>query len=390
MPHFQNPHPIITDTASLAALCDALAHEPFITIDTEFMREKTYYPELCLVQVAGEKDAAAIDPLAPDIDLAPLYTLLANDKVLKVFHACRQDMEIFHQKMGALPQPIFDTQVAAMVLGYGESIGYEGLVNKVLGKPVDKSSRFTDWAKRPLSEKQIEYAMGDVIHLRDIYRALQKRLEETGRTEWIKEEEEPLLIPDTYEVNPDEAWRRIRLRNTSPRYLAMLQAAARWRELTARGRNVPRGRIIKDETLAEVAHTKPASFADLQAIRGFYPTMNATHYEPLFDALREVQSLPSSQYPRLPDREPFPPECEALADMLRLLLKACAVRERVVPRLIADKDDLEALAMGKRNNIHALTGWRKEIFGNRALLMLEGKIALKADGKNGIAFVDIG
>ncbi len=382
-------HPIITDTPTLAALCERLAHEPFVTIDTEFMREKTYYTELCLIQIAGEKEAAAIDPLAIDIDLTPLYKLLANPKILKVFHACRQDMEIFYQGMNALPAPIFDTQVAAMVLGYGESIGYEGLVNKILGKPLDKSSRFTDWSRRPLTEKQIDYAMGDVLHLRDIYRALQKRLEETNRIHWIAEEMKPLMETETYEVHPDDAWRRIRARNTSPRYLAMLQAAARWRELTARGRNVPRGRVMKDETLAEVAHTKPDNFAALQSIRGFYPSMNATHYDPLFDALRQVQSMTSDQYPRLPEREPFAPESEALADMLRLLLKACAVKERVVPRLVADKEELEALAMGKRDHLHALTGWRFEIFGKRALQMLDGKIALKADGKNGITFIDV-
>jgi ribonuclease D len=383
-------HSVITDTAALAMFCQRLAHEPFITIDTEFMREKTYYPELCLVQIAGENDAAAIDPLSADIDPAPLYALLANPNILKVFHACRQDMEIFHQGMDALPAPIFDTQVAAMVLGYGESIGYEGLVNKVLGKPLDKSSRFTDWAKRPLTDRQIDYAMGDVLYLREIYRSLQKRLEETNRAHWITEEMAPLMDPKTYEVDPEEAWRRIRLRNTSPRYLALLQAAARWRELTARGKNVPRGRVMKDETLAEVASAKPDNFAGLQAIRGFYPTMNAAHYEPLFESLRAVQSLPSSQYPRLPEREPFAPESEALCDLLRLLLKACAAHARVVPRLIAGKDDLEALAMGRRENIHALTGWRFEIFGKRALEALDGKIALKADGKNGITFVDIG
>jgi ribonuclease D len=298
-------------------------------------------------------------------------------------------MEIFYQSMKSLPAPIFDSQVAAMVLGYGESIGYEGLVNKVVGKPLDKSSRFTDWAHRPLSQKQIDYAMGDVIHLREIYRVFEKKLAEARRIHWIAEEMAPLLEPSTYEVNPDEAWRRIRMRNTSPKYLAYLQAAARWRELTARGRNIPRGRVMKDETLAEVAHAKPDNFAGLQAIRGFYPTMNGAHYEPLFNALREVQSLSPTQYPRLPEREPFAPESEALADLLRLLLKACAAKERVVPRLIADKDDLEALAQGKRDGIHALTGWRFEIFGNRALKTLEGKIALKADGKNGIAFIEV-
>lgn len=227
------------------------------------------------------------------------------------------------------------------------------------------------------------------MHLRTIYEALAKKLEETGRNEWIAQEMGPLFEITTYEVAPDDAWKKIRFRNTSPKYLAMLQAAARWRELTARARNVPRGRIMKDETLAEVAHVKPDNFADLQAIRGFYPTMNASHYDPLFEALREVHAQPSSTYPKLPEREPFLPESEALSDMLRLLLKACAAQERVVPRLIADKEDLEALVQGKRENIHALSGWRFDIFGKRALQILEGKLALKADGKKGIAFIEV-
>ena len=382
-------HTVITQTQPLKELCERLAKETFVTVDTEFMREKTYYPDLCLIQIAGETEAAAIDPLSGEIDLQPLWELLMNPDVLKVFHACRQDLEIFYQKMGALPRPIFDTQIAAMALGYGESVGYESLVNRVLGKSIDKSSRFTDWSRRPLTEKQIDYAMCDVLYLREISQVLGEKLDESARTEWIQEEMEPLLHPRTYDVDPDDVWRKIRFRNTSPRYLAVLRAVARWRELTARGRNVPRGRVMKDETISEVAQSKPEDFAALQAIRGFYPTMSSRHYDPLFDAIREAVALPSSDHPKLPEGERFPPECEALAEMLRLLLKACAAKERVVPRVIADKEDIEALALGKRDGIHALTGWRFEIFGRRALEMLDGKIALKADKKNGITFIDI-
>ena len=382
-------YPVITNTDSLASFCEKLAHEPFITVDTEFMREKTYYPLLCLVQVAGEHDAAAIDPLAAGIDLAPLYALLANPDVLKVFHACRQDMEIFHQAMGILPAPLFDTQIAAMVCGYGESVGYEALVNKVLGKSVDKSSRFTDWSKRPLTEKQIDYAIHDVLHLRHIYIALQKRLEETGRISWIGDEMEPLMDPKTYMTDENEVWRKFRLRNTSPRNLAMLQAAARWREVTARMRNVPRGRIMKDETLAEVALSKVKTFAELQAVRGFYPTLQAAQYDGLFAAMRDAEALPNADCPRLPDRDIMPEGSEAIADLLRLLLKACAAQHQVVPRVIADKDDLDALAVGKREGLHVLTGWRFELFGKHALRLLEGGSALKVDGKNGITFIDI-
>ncbi len=380
--------PVITDTATLAALCERLAHEPYVTVDTEFLREKTYYPQLCLVQLAGKDESAAIDPLAATIDLTPLYALLANEKVLKVFHACRQDMEIFCNKMQKLPAPIFDTQVAAMVLGYGESVSYESLVNKTLGQSVDKSSRFTDWSKRPLTPKQIDYALSDVIHLHAIYSVLVDRLNETSRGGWIAQEMQPLLDPQTYDANPDEVWRRIRLRNTTPRYLATLRAAARWRELTARERNVPRTRVMKDETLAEIAHSKPEDFTTLQAIRGFYPTMQATQYDALFTALKQAQNLPSSEMPRLPARTILTESDEALIDLLRLFVKSCAAKHHVVPRLIANKEDIEALVLGKRNDIHALTGWRYEIFGKDALRLLEGKIALKADPKNGIVFID--
>jgi len=383
-------HPVITLNSDLEAFCRRLAHDPCVMIDTEFMREKTYYPELCLIQVAGVSEAAAIDPMATGIDLAPLYALLANPEVLKVFHACRQDMEIFYHEMKAVPSPIFDTQIAAMVCGYGESVGYESLVNKVLGLPVDKSSRFTDWSKRPLSDKQLDYAMNDVLHLRDIYHALAKQLQKTGRAHWIEEEMAPLLDPATYDMNPDDAWRKIRLRNTSPRYLAMLRAAAKWRELVARERNVPRGRIMKDETLAEVAQSKPKDFTALQSIRGFYPTMSAPQYESLFAALQEAESLPSGDLPRLPPRVMIDASSEALVDMLRLLLKGCAAEHHIVPRLLADKDELDMMALGTRENIHALQGWRYEIFGKQALRLLEGKIALKANDKNGITFIDIG
>jgi len=380
---------VITESAALAAFCARLESEAFITVDTEFMREKTYFPQLCLVQIAGSNEAAAIDPLASDLDLTPLYTLLANEHVLKVFHACRQDIEIFYHHAGKVPSPIYDTQIAAMVCGYGESAGYESLVNKILHRSVDKSSRFTDWSKRPLTEKQLTYAMDDVLHLREIYAALQKRLTETGRAHWINEEMQPLLDPKTYDMDPNDAWRKIRLRQNSPRYLAMAQAAARWRELTARERNVPRGRVMKDETLAEVAHTKPEDFVGLQAIRGFYPTMSATHYESLFAMLKEAETLPSSEWPRIPAKPAMPEGSEAIVDLLRLLLKACAAKHHVVPRLIADKDDLELLAIGTRENIHALTGWRYEIFGEHALRLLSGNVAIKADGKNGITFIDL-
>lgn len=380
---------VITDTSSLEKFCASLFSEQYITVDTEFMREKTYYPQLCLVQVAGETSSAVIDPLADSIDLSALYSLLANEKILKVFHACRQDMEIFYYKMGKLPTPLFDTQIAAMACGYGESVSYETLVAKTLGVSVDKSSRFTDWSRRPLSEKQLKYALDDVLHLRETYTVLQKQLSNAGRTPWIHDEMQALLMPETYETNPDQAWQKLRLRTTSPRYLASVQAVARWRELAARARNVPKGRIMKDETLTEVASTKPQDFASLQAIRGFYPSMQAAQYESLFAEIKALESLPSSSYPRLPERTFIPSGSEPLVDLLRLLLKHCASVNQVVSRIIADKEELELLAIGKRNDIRALTGWRYDIFGEKAIKLLEGKIAIKADGNNGIAFIEM-
>lgn len=379
---------VITDNAKLECFCTALAHETFITVDTEFMREKTYYPQLCLIQVAGEKESAIIDPLAPGINLDALFRLFENPAILKVFHACRQDMEIFYQAMGKLPAPVFDTQVAAMVCGYGESASYETLVNKILRASVDKSSRFTDWSRRPLTEKQLTYALDDVLHLREIYKVIAQQLQESGRVDWIQEETAPLTDTSTYDNNPNDAWQRLRFRNTTPRYLATLQAVARWRELTARERNVPRGRIMKDETLTEVASAKPTSFTDLQAIRGFHPTLQTGQYSKLFDAMKAVESLPSCEYPRLLAKPQFLPEVETLVDLLRLLLKNCAAKKQLVPRLIADKEELELLASGNRDGLHVLQGWRHDIFGQHAVRLLEGKILLKADKTLGIAFIE--
>ncbi len=380
---------VITSTTELEKFCTSLAYEKFVTVDTEFMREKTYYPLLCLIQIAGEKHSAIIDPLAPGIDLKSLNVLFSNPAVLKVFHACRQDIEIFYQAFGTIPAPVFDTQVAAMVCGYGEAASYESLTNKILGIAVDKSSRFTDWSRRPLSEKQLSYAINDVLHLREIYEALEKNLARSGRREWINEEMQALLDQNAYNVDPNDVWKRLRFRNMSPRYLASLQAVARWRELTARERNVPRGRIMKDETLTEVANAKPADFSELQAIRGFHPTMSATNYEPLFTMLKEVDLLPPSSYPHLPVKPQISTESESIADLLRLLLKNCAGKNQIVPRLIADKDDLELMACGKRDHIKALHGWRHEVFGAQAAKLLDGKIAIKTDGHNGIKFIEM-
>ena len=378
---------IINDTEQLALFCNSLIKEAFITIDTEFMRERTYYPELCLIQVAGSEVAMVIDPLAKGIDLAPLNALFANENIVKVFHACRQDMEIFYYQSGVLPKPIFDTQIAAMVCGFGESVSYENIVNRLTGIAVDKSSRFTDWSKRPLTDKQLVYALDDVIHLRTVYIELTKLLAENNRAHWIESEMHFLSDTATYAINPDEVWRKLRFRNTTPRYLGVLRAVARWRELAARAKNVPRSRIMKDETLTEVANACPQDYAELQAIRGFSASMKTEHYLSLFDAIKEAQKLLSSDYPRLPPRPQYAYDIEPLVDLLKLLLKKCASDNNIVPRLLADKEELEQLASGKYANLPCLSGWRNEIFGYKAMNLLQGKVAIKADGEGSITFI---
>ena len=381
-------HKLIQNNEELAEFCGYLKEERFITIDTEFIREKTYYPQLCLIQIAGTTKAAAIDPLAEGIDLAPIYEILQNENIIKVFHACRQDIEIFYQKTGLIPTPIFDSQVAAMVCGHGESISYENLVGKILNQSIDKSSRFTDWAKRPLSEKQLNYAMDDVLFLRDIFLYLEKQLQESGRIEWISDEMRPLLQPQTYESDPNEVWRKVRVRSYSPRYLAAVRAVSYWREITAKERNIPRSRVMKDETIVEVAYAKPKDFSELQAIRGFHPSLQAPHYDSLFTILQNLETLDASEYPKMPNRPQIVAN-EALMDLLRILLKACSIKNQIVPRIIAEKEDLEALALGKREDMQVLTGWRYDIFGKKAIDLLDGKIAVKSDGNNGIEFIDL-
>ncbi|MEI6729882.1 MAG: HRDC domain-containing protein, partial [Pseudomonadota bacterium] len=281
--------------------------------------------------------------------------------------------------------PVFDTQVAAQVCGFGESVSYENIVGKILSLPVDKSSRFTDWSLRPLSEKQINYAMDDVIHLRKVYVALLEKMQRDGRGEWIEDEMQALLAISNYESDPNEVWKKLRLRNSSPRYLAAVRAVACWRELTAKERNLPRSRIMKDETVPEVANILPRDFASLQAIRGFYPTMSATHYQALFTIIEGLDLLTPADYPRLADKPSNQPS-EAVSDLLKMLLKSCAAENQIVPRLLADKNDIDNLASGQYDDVKTLNGWRYEIFGKKALDLLAGKIAIKCDGKNNVVF----
>lgn len=378
---------IITKTSELEALCKKLSGAPYIALDTEFIREKTYYPRLCLIQVAGPDDVAAIDPLAKGIKLTPFYELLADANVLKVLHASRQDIEIFYHMAGFIPMPIFDTQIAAMVCGYGESVGYEPLVSKVTGTSLDKSQRFTDWSQRPLSEKQISYALADVIHLRPVYEKLVAQIESAGRMHWIREEMHEITKPSLYETNPDEVWHKLRFRNRTPKYLALLRAVAKWRELEARKQDVPRARIIKDETLLEVASAAPVTAEEIKKIRGFGNHLKAAQITSLLTTIEQAKALPSADHPRLSSRRPASETLQGVIDLLRLLLKIKCDEHGVAHRLVASSEDLEAIALGKYDDVPAMQGWRYTIFGEYAEKLVKGKLSLSVDPKTrGVRF----
>lgn len=374
-------HPIITDTKGLESFCQSLHGEAFVTLDTEFIRERTYYPKLCLVQLAGSGSEAVIDPLAPGMDLAPLLALLADDKLLKVMHACRQDMEIFYQLMGKLPAPIFDTQVAAMVCGHGESVGYETLVGSLLGRGVDKSSRFTHWDERPLSERQIDYALADVTHLRDLYPKLLGRIEQDGRMHWIKEEMEVLTDPAIYAQEPEDIWMRIKCSQKSPSFLVYLREAAAWREREAQRLNRPRQWIFKDETLVEIARGAPKTREELTRIRGVGNQLKDSQMEQLLAVIARAKTIPQSDWPRLPRVKPPLPGADVVADLLRLLLKRQCELHHVAAKLVAGRDDLLAIAAGTATPelTPALHGWRYEIFGQFAQQVAAGKLGFAID-----------
>ena len=375
---------LITDTASLAEFCGHLKTTEFITVDTEFMRETTYWAKLCLVQVAGPDDAQCIDPLAPSLDLTPLYELLANPEVLKVIHVGRQDLEIFYTSTGMVPTPVFDTQIAAMVCGFGDQVGYETLVSRLTGGRLDKSQRFTDWARRPLTDRQVEYALGDVTHLRTVYTKLIKRLEQTGRKSWLDEEDAILANPTTYKVDPREIWRRIRARTRAPRLLAVLRELAEWRELTAQSLDMPRQRVAKDDALLELAASLPKTAEDIKRSRIAKPLASGKYVDGVLEAVSKGQAVPEAEWPRLEGgngREEQAPK--ALVELLKLLLKTKAETHDVAQKLIASSDDVEAIAQSDSADVRALHGWRRELFGNDALKLKHGKLAigLSADGK---------
>ena len=371
----------ITATDALAAFCESQSDSSFLTVDTEFVRESTYYPQLCLIQVAGDTDSAAIDALAPGLDLAPFLALLDDPDIPKVFHAARQDLEIFYTLAGKVPAPVFDTQVAAMVLGFGDQVGYEVLVNKVLGESLDKSSRFTDWSRRPLTDRQIRYAMADVIHLRPIYEELSRRLGENGRAHWLSEEMQVLTAEDTYRNAPEDAWRRVKARGLRPRPMAVLQAVAAWREREAQRRNMPRNRIVRDDTLLDIAGSMPQSAADLARIRGVNKGLpDSRAGSEILAAVAEAMAIPKEDLPVQKRREAPPPGVGPTAELLKVLLKARCDTLGIAPRLIANSDELEKLAIDDNADVPSLKGWRRELFGNDALALKHGKLALKIEG----------
>ncbi len=368
-------HPLVTDTDTLARLCTRLSGQPYLCVDTEFMRESTYWPELCLVQLAGPDEAFALDPLAPGIDLAPLYALLLDDSLLKVMHAGGQDIEIFVNRTGRVPQPLFDTQIAAMALGMGDQVSYANLVAHFTGQQIDKGARFTDWARRPLSERQIAYAIGDVTHLSALFPRMLAKLRKTGRGEWLDEEMARLSDPTNYVVAPETAWQRLKLPNRKPEVLGRLKALAAWRETEAQDKNVPRGRIVKDETLADLAAAPPATQADLARIRGLSAAWatNAIGAR-LMAVLAGAEPLPEAEMPARDHRPGLSTDAALVADLLKLLLKIRAKESGVAPRLMARGDELDALAAGQRTGLALLEGWRFDQFGADALALVEGRL----------------
>jgi len=375
---------LITTTADLETLRRELAAQEFVAVDTEFMRETTYWPKLCLIQAAAPGVEAVIDPLAPGLDLGPFLALMDDANVLKVFHAARQDLEIF-QKLngGKLPTPIFDSQIAAMACGYGDTVAYDALVQQVLKRRLDKSSRFTDWSRRPLSESQLAYALADVTHLRDLYPKLHQHLEKQDRLSWLDEEHANLVDPEIYDTTPEKSWRRLKLRKTTADFVLGLQVAAAWRERQAQQRDVPRGRIVKDEALYEIAEHRPKTSADFDRMRavprGFG---NSRAAQELIQALDRAFADPNRAHYKHERPPPVPPGLGPTVELLKVLLRYEADAHEVAPRLIASAADVEAIGASDNADVPALRGWRRKVFGERALALKHGKLALKLkDGK---------
>ena len=375
-------HPLIDTSDALAALVERLSAHPFVAVDTEFMRENTYWPELCLLQIASVDEAAAIDPMVAGLDMAPLLHLLVdNHDVLKVFHAGGQDLEIVHNMTGKTPYPLFDTQVAAMALGHGEQIGYSNLVESMVGVSLDKGARFTDWSRRPLDKRQIDYAIADVTHLAAIFPRMVEKLKTNGRGAWLDEEMERLADPSSFDFPPEDAWKRLKLPGRNAQVLGRLRAIAAWRETEARGKNLPRGRIIKDDTLGELASHAPKSQDDLGKVRGLSAGWRSNDIGGrLMAAIGGAVPLSADEMPtREANRPGLNKDAALVSDLLKLLLKIRAKESGVAPKLIARSDELEALAAGVREDLNILSGWRFEEFGRDALDLVEGRLAFATE-----------
>src|SRR5271169_429709 len=366
----------ITTTSELAAVCERMASHPFVTIDTEFLRETTYYPLLCVAQMATVDEAVVVDALAPGIDLAPFYALMANEQVMKVFHAARQDIEIVWHAAKLIPHPIFDTQVAAMVLGYGDSISYDQLVLRITGDALDKSHRFTDWTRRPLSDAQLSYAVSDVTHLRDVYHALVDDLGRRGRADWVQEEMHVLTSADTYRMDPEDAWQRLKTRVRKPKELAVLIEVAAWREREAQLRDVPRSRVLKDEVIADIAVHAPTTTEKLKNLRSLPKGFERSRWgEAIVDAVARGLARDPKTLPHQARTQPAA-NGAATVELLKVLLRMISERHHVAAKVIATVDELERIAADDDAEVPALMGWRRELFGDKALALKHGKLAL--------------
>lgn len=367
---------LITTTAELASVCARLAKHPVITVDTEFLRETTYYPLLCVIQMASPDEAVAIDALAAGIDLKPFFTLMSNESVLKVFHAARQDIEIIWHQAGLIPHPVFDTQVAAMVLGYGESIAYDALVERVTGHRPDKTHRFTDWSHRPLTADQLEYAVADVTHLRDVFAALDADLRKRGRSDWVSEEMEVLTSPKTYDFHPERAWERLKSRVRKPKDLAILMEVAAWREQEAQSRNIPRSRVLKDDAVGDIAIHAPNSPERLARLRTLPKGFEKSHWgADIIAAVQRGLARDPSELPRI-EKPRNNSNGAAAVELLKVLLRMTSERHAVASKVIATVDDLERIVADDKADVGALHGWRRELFGEAALALKHGRLAL--------------
>jgi ribonuclease D len=367
---------VITTNEALKALCDRLSKSDYVTVDTEFLRDKTYYSKLCLIQIADDNEYHAIDTLAGGLDLAPFYDLMTNENVVKVFHAAKQDIEIFVNQANVVPKPLFDSQIASMVCGFGDSIGYEKLVMALCNKTLDKSTRFTDWSRRPLTQRQIDYALGDVTHLRTIYKKLKEKLEQSGREHWLSEEIGDMLNIDTYTIQPKDAWKRIKIRNSNRRFNAIVHRIAEWREVEAQRRNMPRNRIMRDEVLLELSAVRPTHTNALTSIRGLGANFASSKSgKDIINAIKESLVLPDDALPKISRRKPPSQNTDPIVELLKVLLKLVCKSENVAPKLLANVEDLEKIAESDDADVKALHGWRYDLFGKNAIALKNGEVA---------------